>query len=199
MGVAERNRLLAGVGLVALLAGLWVAVSSGFDDSEQATAVPAETTTQPAGRPPPPPTPPRRRPAPFVRLAAVGAYDPEGDGRERDEEAGLAVDGRADTAWRTERYSRWFKQGVGLVLDAGRPVRVERVVVDSPTTGGRAEIRLGASPEGPFTLAAPARGLGSRTTFPVARRSGRYVLVWVVDVPDGSATEIAEVRVRARG
>ena len=103
MGVAERNRLLAGVGLLALLAGLWVAVSSGFDDSEQATAVPAETTNQPAGRPPPPPTPARRRPAPFVRLAAVGAYDPEGDGRERDEEAGLAVEGRAGKAWRTER------------------------------------------------------------------------------------------------
>jgi putative peptidoglycan lipid II flippase len=200
MGTAERNRLLAGAGLLALLAGLWIAVSSGFDDGEPATAIPAETTARPAaGRPPPPPATARRRTAPFVRLVAVGAYDPEGDGRERDEEAGLAVDGRPDTAWRTERYSRWFKEGVGLVLDAGRSVRVERVVVDSPTPGGRAEIRLGTSPEGPFTLAAPARSLTARTSFPVSRRPGRYVLVWVVEVPDGSATEISEVRLRARG
>ena len=197
MGAPERNRLLAGAGLVALLAGLWLAVTSGFDD-EQATVVPAETT-QPIRRSPPPPAAPRRRDAPLVRLAAVGAYDPEGDGRERDEEAGLAVDGRADTAWRTERYSRWFKQGVGLVLDAGRRVRVERVVVDSPTPGGRAEIRLGTTPEGPFARVAAARELGPRTTFRVARRPGRYVLVWIVDVPDGTATEVSEVRLRARG
>ena len=70
-----------------------------------------------------------------MQLTAAGAFDPEGDGRERDEEAPLAVDGRKETAWRTERYSRFFKTGVGLVLDAGRRVRVEQVVLDTPTPG----------------------------------------------------------------
>ena len=133
-----------------------------------------------------------------MRLAAAGAFDPEGDDRERDEEAGLAVDGRADTSWRTERYSRFFKSGVGLVLDAGRRVRVERVIVHAVTPGSRAEIRLGNARQGPFTRVSPARALAGRTTFPVARRPGRYVVVWIVDVPDGSATELSEVRVRGR-
>jgi hypothetical protein len=132
-------------------------------------------------------------------VSAAGAYDPEGDGRERDEESGLAVDGRRDTAWRTERYSGAFaKTGVGLVLDAGRRVRVERVVVDAPSPGGRAAIQLGDEREGPFATVSPARDLTGRTTFPVARRPGRYVVVWIVAVPTGSAVEIAEVRVRAR-
>ena len=133
-----------------------------------------------------------------MRLAPAGAFDPEGDGRERDEEAGLAVDGRADTAWRTEHYSSFFKDGVGLVLDAGRTVRVEQVVVDTPTPGYRAEIRLGASRDGPFVVASPARTVTARTRFPVARRTGRYVVVWVVELPPDSAGEVAEVRVRAR-
>ena len=195
MGNHSLQRLLAAAGLVVVVGGLLYAISSGVGDDDS-SATP-ETPTTPVATPPPA-TPRRPRPAPFVRLAPAGAFDPEGDGRERDEEAGLAVDGRPSTSWRTERYSNFFKSGVGLVLDAGRRVRVERVVVVSPTTGGRAEIRLGDSPDGPFAAAAPARTLGGTTTFRVPRRAGRYVVVWVVAVPDGSATEIAEVRVRAR-
>jgi hypothetical protein len=43
------------------------------------------------------------------------------------------------------------------------------------------------------------RPLTGRTSFAVARRPGRYVVVWIVDIPDGGAAEIGEVRVRARG
>jgi len=32
----------------------------------------------------------------------------------------------------------------------------------------------------------------------VSRRTGRYVVVWVVGMPQDSAAEVAEVRVRAR-
>lgn len=192
------NRLLVGAGLGVFLVGILLAVSLGLGDDETSTGTPATpATTAPAPRPAARPTP-RPRPARFVRLAPAGAFDPEGDGRERDEEAGLAVDGRADTAWRTERYSTFFKQGVGLVLDAGRTVRVEQVVVDTPTPGYRAEIRLGASRDGPFARVSPARTLTARTRFPVARRTGRYVVVWVVELPPDSAGEISEVRVRAR-
>lgn len=191
----QTPRLLAAAALAAFLICLLLAVALGLgggDDGGGAAAVP--TTKAPA---PPPPAPPK--PAPFAKLAAVGAYDPEGDGRERDEESRFAVDGRRDTAWQTERYSTFFKSGVGLVLDAGRRVRVERVVVESPTAGARAEIRLGNSPEGPFRLVSPAKALTSRTTFAVAKRPGRYVVVWIVAVPDDSAAEVLEVRARARG
>jgi hypothetical protein len=134
-----------------------------------------------------------------VKLTAVGAFDPEGDGTERDEEASLAVDGEQGTFWRTERYSRFFKTGVGLVLDTGRRVRVEQVVVDSSTPGIRAEIRLGTARRGPFTRVSPSRTLTGRTRFPVARRPGRYVVVWITELPPDSAGEVSEVRVRARG
>ena len=189
------DRIVAAAALGALFVGLGLAVSRGLDDESAAPRPP--TTVAPAPRPTPT-APAKPKPTPFVRLTAVGALDPEGDGRERDEEAGLAVDGSRETAWRTERYSTFFKDGVGLLLDAGRRVRVERVVVDVPAPGARASIRLGSSPTGPFATVAAPRALDGRTTFVVARRPGRYVVVWIVGVPDGSAAEVSEVRVRAR-
>jgi hypothetical protein len=191
-------RLVAGSALAVLLVGLGYAVKQGLDEgdgSSVAAPAPPVATTPPKQAP----RPARPRPAPFVKLAAAGAFDPEGDGHERDEEAPLAVDGRADTFWRTERYSRFFKTGVGLVLDAGRRVRVEQVLVDTPTPGIKAAIQLGNSPQGPFTTVAKTRTLTARTRFPVAKRPGRYVVVWVTSLPPESAGEISEVRLRARG
>ena len=189
-------RLLAAGALGALLLALGWAVSNGLDDDGEASQerpAPPRVVTKPPPRKTPPPAPRAR----VVKLTAAGAFDPEGDGHERDEEAPLAVDGNESTFWRTERYSRFFKTGVGLVLDAGRPVRVRQVVVDSPTPGVRAEIRLGGARTGPFTRVSPAKSLTARTTFPVRGRSGRYVVIWVTGLPPESAGEVAEVRVRA--
>jgi len=192
-----RERIVAVAALGVLFLGLWLAVSRGLEEESAAPETTPPATTDAA--PPVTPRPTAPRPAPLVRLVAAGAFDPEGDGSERDEEASLAVDGRRDTAWRTERYSTFFKDGVGLVLDAGRRVRIERVIVDVPAPGARAEVLLGNDSEGPFTRAASARPLTGRTSFPVSKRQGRYVVLWLVDIPDGGAAEIAEVRVRARG
>jgi hypothetical protein len=191
------RRLLVAGALATFLVGLGVAVAVGLGGEDPTVSV-SPTTTTSTERPARPrtQTPPAAR---FVELTPAGAFDPEGDGRERDEDAPLAVDGRRDTFWRTERYSSFFKTGVGLVLDAGRRVRVEQVVVDSPTPGIQAEIRIGWARDGPFATASPARTLASRTRFPVARRPARYVVVWVVELPPESAGEISEVRVRARG
>ena len=187
------TRLVAGAALALLLVALGYAVARGLDRNDEAPTA-ALPPTVPKRQPKPAP---RRPTSHLVRLTAAGAFDPEGDGHERDEEAPLAVDGKASTFWRTERYARFFKQGVGLVLDAGRPVRVLRVVVDSPTPGARAEIRLGSSATGPFTKVSPAKALGARTTFRIARKQGRYVVVWITGLPAESAGEISEVRVRA--
>jgi len=189
-------RILAGCALAVLLLALGWAVRTGLGDDEAAPAPPAPKTVVTTTGPTPSASRPSSR-APFVRLKAAGAFDPEGDGHERDEEAQLAVDGRQSTFWRTERYSRFFKSGVGLVLDAGRRVRVQQVVVDSPTPGVRAEIRLGNSPAGPFARVSPAKTLTARTSFPVAKRPGRYVVIWITALPPESAGEVAEVRVRA--
>ena len=189
-------RLAAAAALVAFLVSLGAAVMLGLGDDESAAVrppVPTTRTTTPVRE-----KPARSKAAPWVRLTAVGAFDPEGDGQERNEEAPLAVDGRATTSWRTEHYSSFFKSGVGLVLDMGRRARVERVLVDSPTRGASAEIQLGDSPQGPFRAVTAARPLTPRTSFAVPRRTGRYVVVWVVGMPQDSAAEVAEVRVRAR-
>jgi len=45
---------------------------------------------------------------------------------------------------------------------------------------------------------AKARTLNAQTRFAVAKRPGRYVVVWVTSLPPESAGEIGEVRVRAR-
>jgi len=189
-------RLLAAGALAVLLLALGWAVANGLDEDDAASQAPPTRETVATTTRPKPAKPPAAR-SRFVKLTAAGAFDPEGDGHERDEEASLAVDGNRSTFWRTERYSRFFKTGVGLVLDAGRAVRVRQVVVDSATPGVRAEIRIGSSPTGPFTRVSPAKTLTARTTFPVAGRTGRYVVVWVTGLPPESAGEVAEVRVRA--
>ena len=189
-------RILAAGALAVLLLALGWAVANGLDEDDAASQAPAKRETAVTTTRPKPTTRPVAR-ARFVKLTAAGAFDPEGDGHERDEEASLAVDGDRSTFWRTERYSRFFKTGVGLVLDAGRRVRVRQVVVDSATPGVRAEIRIGNSRTGPFTRVSPAKTLTARTTFPVAGRTGRYVVVWVTALPPESAGEVAEVRVRA--
>jgi hypothetical protein len=189
-------RILAAGALAVLLLALGWAVANGLDEDDAASQAPATRETAVTTTRPKPTTRPVAR-ARFVKLTAAGAFDPEGDGHERDEEASLAVDGNRTTFWRTERYSRFFKTGVGLVLDAGRRVRVRQVVVDSATPGVRAEIRIGSSRTGPFTRVSPAKTLTARTTFPVAGRTGRYVVVWVTALPPESAGEVAEVRVRA--
>jgi len=189
-------RILAAGALAVLLLALGWAVANGLDEDDAASQAPATRETAVTTTRPKPTTRPVAR-ARFVKLTAAGAFDPEGDGHERDEEASLAVDGDRSTFWRTERYSRFFKTGVGLVLDAGRRVRVRQVVVDSATPGVRAEIRIGSSRTGPFTRVSPAKTLTARTTFPVAGRTGRYVVVWVTALPPESAGEVAEVRARA--
>ena len=192
----DPKRIAAAGALALFLGGLGIAIASGLGEEDS----PATEAPPPIAAEPKPVTKPAPRPrrAPLVALTAVGAFDPEGDDHERDEEAGLAVDGRLETAWRTERYSRFFKSGVGLVLDARRTTRVEQVVIDTPTPGIRAEIRLGTSPEGPFAKASVRKTLKARTTFPVAKRPGRYVVVWIVGLPPASAGEVAEVRLRGR-
>lgn len=191
-------RLLAALALVAFFVALGVAVMQGLGEDDSAAGpapIPTTGTKTPTREKP---KPARARQAPWVRLTAVGAFDPEGDGQERNEEASLAVDGRASTFWRTEHYSSFFKSGVGLVLDMGRRARVERVLVDSPSSGSTAEIQLGDSPQGPFRPVTTARALTPRTSFSVPRRTGRYVVVWITGMPQDSAAEVSEVKVRAR-
>ena len=125
-----------------------------------------------------------------VHLTASNAYDPEGDGREHDEEVSNATDGNLRTYWETEHYgSDTFgnlKDGVGIVVDAGRPVQLRAITVASDTPGYVAKIEAGTSSSGPFDSVSSSETVGASTTF---RLSGgpaqRYYLVWITQLAPG--------------
>ena len=125
-----------------------------------------------------------------VHLVAANAYDPHGDGQEHDEEVSNATDGNVSTYWETERYDSVtfgnLKDGVGIVLDAGHPVRLGRLTIVSDTPGYVARIEAGSSSNGPFDSVSPSRTVGARTTFSLSRDSAqRYYLVWITRLAPG--------------
>src|SRR5262249_56086565 len=73
--------------------------------------------------------------APIV-VKGVSSYDPFGDNKVEDPgQVGLATDGNDATAWSTEQYydRTLNKPGVGLVLDAGSPVKASSITITSTT------------------------------------------------------------------
>ena len=190
------TRLLAAAGLVALLGGMAFIVMGETGDDGGKTAAPATTTPAPTSPPPvkKPPAPTR------IVVTGVGAYDPEGDKSENGGDARLATDGNAKTAWKTEHYRSTFgKSGVGLVLDAGRPVKASRVVVTTETPGYAAQVQVGNSATGPFSPVSGSKKTASRTTFALRPRRGRYVVIWITSMPAGGEAAVNEVRVTAGG
>jgi hypothetical protein len=190
------TRFLAAAGLVALLGGMaFIVMGETGDDGGGTTAAPATTTT--VKTPPPVKKPPQ---ATRIVVTGVGAYDPEGDQSENGGDARLATDGNATTAWRSEHYRSTFsKSGVGLVLDAGRPVKATRVVVSTETPGFAAQVQVGASPTGPFTAASVSKTTAARTTYALKPRRGRYLVIWVTSMPADGVAAVNEVRVTAGG
>ena len=119
-----------------------------------------------------------------VRLAGVGAYDPFGGDGEHDDEAPQATDANPDTDWATEGYRAGLqKEGVGLVLDAGKAVELKELTVTSTTPGYTAEVRAGASPGGPFdaVVGSSARA-GETTTWKLSGDSARFYVLWITEL-----------------
>jgi hypothetical protein len=124
---------------------------------------------------------PRTRPPIVpVSLSAIGAWDPYGDGREHDGEASAAEDGNPGTYWPTETYTDGLqKPGVGLRLDAGRPVRLRRLVVTTDAPGYSALVEAGSASAGPFQPISRARTIATTTAFSLRTRAERYYLIWI--------------------
>jgi hypothetical protein len=136
-----------------------------------------------------------------VKLQAVTAYDPEGTGGEHDDAAHLATDGDNSTYWETEHYSSQdfggLKSGVGLVVDAGKPLKLTKLGVASDTPGFTALVRAGASPSGPFTDVSSSQTVNGATAYSLHVPSPkRYYLLWITRLaPDGDRfqTHVNEV------
>jgi eukaryotic-like serine/threonine-protein kinase len=117
-----------------------------------------------------------------VSLRAVRDHDPEGGDGEHPEAVPAATDGDATTYWTTETYSSFSKSGVGILLAAGEPVSLTRLVVTSDTPGFTAEIRAGDRRQGPFEPVSDEQQLGRRTSFDLETDGDRrFYLVWITD------------------
>jgi hypothetical protein len=124
-----------------------------------------------------------------VAVAAVASYDPEGDGQEHPEAVARATDGDPATYWTTESYEAFSqtKPGVGLVLDT-RDSSPQQLVVRSSTPGFTAEIRSGDAAGGPFdAVVSPGQPVGAETAFPLGDDAGRFLVLWITQLPSGRA------------
>ncbi len=135
-----------------------------------------------------------------LNLSAVDAYDPFGSppGQEHNGEALRATDNNASTYWETETYHSSFaaigKQGVGLILDAGRDVQLQQVGVATGTPGFTAVIRAGESSTGPFTDVSPSATVTDGTTFTIGSGKHRYYVLWITDLGSNTSVHINEVK-----
>jgi len=127
-----------------------------------------------------------------VTLRGVGSLaDTHGD------TAGAATDGNASTYWYTQIYATPefgnLKSGLGLVVDAGRALKLGSLTVHTPTPGFVARIRAGDSAQGPFTDDSASQTVVSATTFHLAGKTAQYYVVWITRLPPGGKAEISEV------
>ncbi|HEY2310299.1 MAG TPA: serine/threonine-protein kinase, partial [Gaiellaceae bacterium] len=137
-----------------------------------------------------------------VQLTGVGdAYSAPGHPDAHADTASAATDGSASTSWMTQTYGDQafggLLTGLGLVLDAGSSVKLAHVTVTTPTPGFTAEIRVGDSPNGPFSVDSSSQTVTSRTTFDLQGKSGRYYVVWITELPPGNSAEISEVTAKS--
>jgi serine/threonine-protein kinase len=121
--------------------------------------------------------------------SAVHDYDPApGDGLENSAQKGLALDGDKTTAWETENYDSPdlgnIKDGVGLYLDAGRPVVARAIRIITPKAGWTFKLYVanevptalsGWTLVGGGTMDATRKAAGLDT----AGRASRYYLIWI--------------------
>jgi hypothetical protein len=135
-------------------------------------------------------------------------YDPPpGDGRERGTQS-LAVDGDPTTAWETERYDTPdlgnLKKGVGLYLDAGRPIVARALRIVTPKDGWSLEayVARDSVPKdlSGWTLVASGEMDSTRKTIDLdtAGQRSRYYLLWITKLTEGatggSSAAVSEVK-----
>ncbi len=120
---------------------------------------------------------------------AVHDYDPPpGDGSENPEQRGLALDGDKSTAWETENYDTPdlgnIKDGVGLYLDAGRPVVARALRIITPKAGWAFQLYVAdkvPTDLSGWTLVGGGKMDSTRKTVALdtAHQASRYYLLWI--------------------
>jgi tRNA A-37 threonylcarbamoyl transferase component Bud32 len=134
-----------------------------------------------------------------IELQDAQAFDPPpGDGEEHNDEIGLAIDSNLDTTWTTETYSgspiiqdAVGKPGVGLIVDAGKPVTGRTLTIRSDTGGWSLEV-YGAATGPPTTLQGWGSPIGQADDVSTDQRVEltatspfRYYLLWITKLASG--------------
>jgi serine/threonine protein kinase len=133
-----------------------------------------------------------------VHLRGVGdSYSASGHPDSHADTAASATDGSTSTYWMTQTYGDQsfggLLTGLGLVLDAGRPVKLSRLTVTTPTPGFVAQIKASPSPTGALTPDSSTQTVSGATTFTLQGRTARYYIVWITQLPPQRYAEISEV------
>ena len=143
-----------------------------------------------------------------VELAGQAAsdYDPEGDdGEESPEAANLVLDGVRNTGWDTETYEAGFeganKSGVGLYVDAGKPIPGRRLSLVTSTPGFEAAVYASNSVPGRlggWRTVSRTETVRQKQAFQLDLGQGkkfRNYLVWISQLPpDEGKAKIEELR-----
>ena len=137
-----------------------------------------------------------------VQLQGVGdTYSGPGHPDAHANSAGMATDGSTSTSWTTQTYGDQafggLLTGLGLVLDAGRSANLAEVTVTTPTPGFTAEIQVGDSQSGPFSIDSSSKNVTSSTTFDLQGETGQYYVVWITELPPSNRAEISEVTAKS--
>jgi serine/threonine protein kinase len=131
--------------------------------------------------------PPSKAPKPVtVKPVSVTGFDPKGDDlSEHPELAPLAVDGKSSTDWHTTNYNSAdfgrLKDGVGLILDMGKPIQVSDVVLSlGGKQGSSVQLRVGDSADlsALKTVGEDKDASGTVTITPDKPATGQFVLIW---------------------
>ena len=136
-----------------------------------------------------------------LKPVSATVYNPLGSSGDDDPaDASKAIDGSASTFWHTSYYLGHqfgnLKKGTGLILDMGRPVRLSQLRVQfGASCCTHVLIEVGNSNTSStaalstFTPVQSSSAAQGSTTFNVTKQAtGRYVLIWITDLPplDGS-------------
>jgi len=133
-------------------------------------------------------------------VSGLTSYDPFGpDKTEHSAAAGNITDGNRATYWATETYNdapSLNKPGVGVVVDAGRVVRLSRLTIVTDTPGFTAQIEATNVEGGTPGKVSDSKTTGRTTVFDItSSEPKRYYVIWITRLPsDFHYAHVNEVR-----
>ena len=129
---------------------------------------------------------------------------PPGDGEEHSQAVAFAVDGDPTTTWSTEQYpgglSGVGKDGVGLAVDAGGPVKASELELEAEMPGWSGEVHAANQQAHDLTgwgepVGTISKASADETVALELSEPARYYLVWITDLGNDNTVELSEVRV----